>query len=227
MKKDRSFQRGQGFVEYALVIVLVAVVAILVLQIFGISLKDVFCASMQAIGAQPAACSSSLFQDDFTDLSQWTVIKGKWTNKNGQLCGGPGEGQLFAAIDATDYEVVLSGAKLDKGDGYGLFFRSTNFQKVSGYNFQYDKGAGGYLFREWYQGSEFSPHVSVRKTNYDYYSQPHDIKVVVQGSTYTAFVDGQQVYTVTDSTYSTGGIGLRTWDATEVCFDSIQVNPLP
>lgn len=222
-----SFRKGQGLVEYTLVIVLVVIIVITILQLTGTSVKGLFCKAVNGLGSHPAFCSTSLFEDDFNNLNQWTIASGKWTIKDGKLCGS-GDGRIYAKVpDATDYVITLNGAKLDSGNGYGLYFRATNFAKVNGYNFQYDPGASGFLFREWYQGNEFAATSFVKKTNYDFYSQPHDIKVVVQGNTFTTYVDNVKVHQVTDPTYTEGGIGLRTWDSTSACFDSVQVNPLP
>jgi hypothetical protein len=46
------------------------------------------------------------------------------------------------------------------------------------------------------------------------------------------YVDGQQIASVTDSTYTSGGIGLFTWSgeeasATDVSFDDFVMTELP
>ncbi len=226
MDRKRA-EYAQGLVEYALLIVLVVLAIILALSIAGVSLKDVYCLIAQKLGAQPAACTGALFSDDFDTLSGWQIISGKWEIKNGKLCNANG-GQIFKPLPgAGDYVINLNGAKLDQGNGYGIFFRADNFKQVNGYTFQYDPGLRGFAFREWYQGREFAPSALYKPGNYDYYSSPHDIQVVVQGNTFTAYVDGQQVVKTTDPTYRQGSIGLRSWDSSVVCFDSISVNALP
>jgi fructan beta-fructosidase len=218
---------GQSLVEYALLIVLIALIVILVLSLLGVNLTDVYCYISEKLGTQPAVCTGSLFSDDFNNLSNWEIISGKWEIKNGKLCTS-GSGQIFKPLKgASDYVINLNGAKLDKGNGYGVFFRADNFKKVNGYTFQYDPGLSGMVFREWYHGNEFSPSAYYKPGAYDYYSSPHDIQIVVKGNTYTTFVDGKQVVQTTDSTYTEGGIGLRSWDSSVVCFDSITVNALP
>ncbi|MBM3150983.1 MAG: DUF1080 domain-containing protein [Chloroflexi bacterium] len=227
MEKKMS-NRGQGLVEYLILISLVTAVIFLSLEMTGTSIQDLLCQAADSIGDPPSSCTTSVFEDDFDNLDQWTVISGDWKIRDGRLCGGPGEGRIFAPIpDLDDYEVTLSGAKLDTGNGYGLYFRASNFKAVNGYTFQYDPGASGYLFRRWYQGNEFYPQASVRLSNYNYYDSSHEIKVRAQGDTYTAFVDGQQVYQVKNANYLSGGIGLRTWTTTRACFDSIRVDRIP
>lgn len=51
------------------------------------------------------------------------------------------------------------------------------------------------------------------------------VSVVVQGSEYTAYVDGVKVLTGTDKTFKSGGVGLRTWDGTEATFTEFTVRP--
>lgn len=225
--RKHSYQ-GQGFVEYILLIILILLVILGALDVSGVSLKTLYCKVINSLGAKPALCNTSLFQDDFNNLDQWTIVSGTWSIQSGKLCGGPGEGKIFVNIDgASDYAINLNGAQLSAGNGYGLYFRATNFQAVNGYNFQYDPGYPGFLFREWYKSNEYAPAARVVPNNFNYYSQPHNIQVVVEGDTYTSYLDGTKLYTVNDSTYTSGGIGLRTWDSTTVCFDSIQVDPLP
>jgi hypothetical protein len=43
------------------------------------------------------------------------------------------------------------------------------------------------------------------------YNTPHQVQVVAQGNTFTAYIDGQAMLTATDSTYASGGVGLRSW----------------
>jgi hypothetical protein len=218
---------GQGLAEYMLLLALVAILSVLALNLGGMTIKQVFCKAIASLGGQPAVCSASLFQDDFNNLKNWQIVNGNWKSTNGQLCGSGGEGRIFAPISgANDYVINLNGATMTSGNGYGLFFRSTNVSSVNGYDFQFDPGYGGFILRRWVQGAELAPTVIAKPAaGYNYYST-HNIQVVVQGSTFTALVDGQQVFKTSDTNYTTGGIGLRTWDSTQVCFDSISVNPI-
>jgi Flp pilus assembly pilin Flp len=221
-------QQGQGMTEYMLLLVLLAVVVILVLRIGGVTLKQVFCKTITSLGGKPALCSNALFQDDFNNLKNWQIVNGNWQSINGQLCGGGGEGRIFSPISgATDYVVNLNGATMTKGNGYGLYFRSSNVSKVNGYSFQFDPGYGEYILREWYQGNEFSNPIARYKPTSPSWNSTHNVQIIVRGSTYTASVDGKQVFQISDPSYTMGGIGLRTWDSTQVCFDSISVNPIP
>ena len=219
--------KGQGLGEYMLLLVLIALLAILALNIAGVSIKQLLCKAIAGLGASPAICSASLFQDDFNNFNNWQIVNGTWKINNGQLCGSNG-GQIFAPIPgASNYVINLNGATMTTGNGYGLFFDSSNVTSVNGYDFQFDPGVGGFIMRKWYQGAEMAPSVITKPPAGFNYNTTHNIQVMVQGQTFTALVDGQQVFTTTDPTYTSGEIGLRTWDSTQVCFDSISVNPLP
>ncbi len=230
MKKNFSLP-GQGLVEYVLIILLIAIAVMLAVKASGINLTAVYCNIIKGSGGNSGTCSSSLFSDDFNNLNNWKIISGNWAVKNGHLCGGPNEGRIFANVNSTgNYVINLNGATLSKGNGYGLYFNSSNYSAVNGYDFQYDPGygSGAYLLREWYQGNELSPSATVYAPKGYNWNQSHNIQMIVSNNTYTAYVDGTKVYQAADSTYPSGsGIGLRTWDSTQVCFDSISVNPLP
>jgi Flp pilus assembly pilin Flp len=226
--KRNGKQTGQGLVEYILLVVLIAILVLLVLRLSGVSIKQLFCKAVTSLGGQPAMCSASLFQDDFNNLKKWQVVNGNWKIDDGRLCGSGGEGRIFAPISgASDYVINLNGATMTEGNGYGLYFRDSNVTSVNGYNFQFDPGYGGFIMRKWYNGAEMAPTVVAKPAAGFNYNATHNIQVTVQGSTFTAFVDGQQVFQTSDPSYTSGGIGLRTWDSTQVCFDSISVNPLP
>ena len=222
-------EEGQGLVEYSLILVLAVVAALLVLNTFGLTVTEVYCEIARALGATETC--SSYFSDDFDgDLDDWVKVRGSWEIKDGKLCGGPGSGQIFSDVPQNDYVVNLKGANLSQGWGYGVFFRASDFYNLDGYNFQYDPGWGGgaFLTRKFVNGRELSPISHSRSPGYDWYNNPHDVQIIVQGNTFTTYVDGQQVTQATDSSFSgNGGIGFKTWDNTKVCFDSVSVDPLP
>jgi hypothetical protein len=169
-------------------------------------------------------------------LAGWKALQGaKGSVKNGKFCP-PNYTFMLNACSASvkslnDYTVLLNGSTLSSGSGYGLVFRSQNTPNgITGYVFQYDPGfsPGSFLFRKWVNGAELSTPIAVAKMpGYNWYNALNDIKVVVKGNTFTAYVNGQQVLTVKDSTYATGGAGIRTWDSTLVCFDQFEIQSAP
>jgi len=54
----------------------------------------------------------------------------------------------------------------------------------------------------------------------------YNLTIVVQGNTFTAYLDGQQVLSWTEQTYTSGTVGLRARRA-DVCFDNFNVTGLP
>ncbi len=61
---------------------------------------------------------------------------------------------------------------------------------------------------------------------YNWTNTPRQVQIVVRGNTFTAYIDGKQVLQGTDSTYTQGGVGFRTWDGTTARFGNISVDPL-
>jgi Flp pilus assembly pilin Flp len=223
MKPGRN--AGQGTVEYALILALVAIAIIVGLLLTGTSISSVYCRVVSALGA--GSCSASLCQDGFNDLSGSQGLTGTWTASDGQVCNRNG-GVLYnkcsmSNFTATDYSATLSGARLTAGNGYGIYFRATNTGKgVNGYAFQYDPGAKGFVIRKWVNGVEvFTPTLAqVTIPNFDWYSTPHTLSV----EALVGYVDGKVVLTAHDSTYTSGGTGIRTWDSTALCVDDFSIN---
>jgi len=232
----KKFFRGQGLVEYAILIALIAIGIILALNLYGVSVYDAYCYAADKISGGEACKPVQLCPDDFsTDLSGWSTLQGT----TGSVAGGnfcPPSYTLMlnscsVSESLTDYSVMLNDANLSSGSGYGVAFRAVNTPNgMNGYVFQYDPGyyPGAFIIRKWVNGRELSAPIAVAKApGYDWYGSPRDIEVVVEGDTFTAYVDGVEVLTATDSTYATGGTGLRTWDSTKVCFDQFGMQSAP
>lgn len=152
-------------------------------------------------------------------------MSGTWTNRDGRLVGGPGEGRLFKDLNAGDYVITVKAANLTQGDGYGIFFRTSNPSHVNGYSFQYDPGLKAMALRKWVNGNEISPPFAVASApNYPWYGQNRQIQIVAKGNSITVSIDGKQVLAASDSTYASGGVGLRTWDTTSATFSGLTVD---
>ena len=151
------------------------------------------------------------------------VVDGEYVMGNG---AGIPEQRTFTGDEGwTDYTVTLT-ANMEQGDGYGVYFRTTNGDSPEGYIFQMDPGYGdgAFLMRRWNDGSEESPFaVAWADPSFDWYGMDRNIQVEVSGDTFNAYVDGVLVLTGSDSTYASGGIGMRTWSDTKVSFDDITV----
>lgn len=224
----RSNTVAQAFIEYGLILGLLMATVILSLAAMGVSTRDVYCTIAKSLADNPVSCAH-YFVDDFSNLSAWTIVNGNWRNENEQLCGGGREGRIFVPLSESNYAINVRMALLQQGNGYGIYFRATNFDRVDGYTFQYDPGysPGAFLFRKWVRGNELSPFARANAPGYNWHNVSRQIRIEVNGNTFTAYVDGQKVLTGSDSTYTYGGVGFRTWDATQACFDDLSIDPLP
>ncbi len=242
MKKDSQMhsQRGQGVAEYALLLVLVAIGVFLLLQLMGISVQEVYCETIAAISGSPVCTPQEYCGDDFAGgLDAWHTARGQPTQQEGKLCLQK-DSQVFNTCSMeqkqSNYVIRMEDVVLEKGNGYGVFFRTTdNGKGPSGYIFQYDPGMkyhgyppnGAFLIRRWVNGREIWTPLDIAPLAGDVYDTPHDIEIIVQDDTFTVKVDGQQVLQATDSTYDSGGVGLRTWDNTQVCSAEYSLLPAP
>ncbi len=136
----------------------------------------------------------------------------------------------------TDY-IFEADARLLSGKGYALLFRAEDHDRF--YSFQYDPGLdpGKWLLRL-YRFVDFTVWPPV---GYDVadpvecpvptgYEQWHHLKVKVVGTQIECYIDGIEVFDVTDTDPSapeTGGIGLRTWAPGVAEFDNIVVLKVP
>jgi Flp pilus assembly pilin Flp len=235
------FQHGQGLVEYVLLLALLAIGAVLVMSLMGISVSDAYCRAANAISPGKACKELQTYcQDNFEgDTKGWKPINGNTSTRNGKMCFSnymQTLNQCSMKIPESDYDINMNGVVLTQGNGYGVYFRSTlDSNGLDGYAFQYDPGAtgngnkkGALLIRRWINGVEVSTPIAIAPlSGSTTYNVPHDFKINVKGDTFTVFMDGKQILNAKDSTYPSGGTGLRSWDSTSACFDDFSVNQTP
>jgi Flp pilus assembly pilin Flp len=229
-----AFQHGQGLVEYALLLTLLVIGAVLVMSLMGISVSDAYCRAANAISPGKACKELKTYcQDNFDgDTGGWQNVSGAPKVQGGQMCFSGGLQALnkcSVTMPSSDYVINMNGVTLTQGNGYGVYFRSTlTGNGLNGYAFQYDPGAGNkLLIRRWANGAEIMSPIAMVSIPTTIYNIPHDFKIVVKGSAYTVFMDGVQVMTATDSTYPSGGVGLRSWDSTAACFNDFSITQIP
>jgi Flp pilus assembly pilin Flp len=239
MKKisDLNLKNGQGLVEYALLLALVAIGLILLMSLTGVSISDLFCRAANTISPGGACKGVKTYcQDNFDgDTNGWQSLNGSATNKDGQNCFSNYMQNLNRCsmnMSKSDYDINMNGVNLKQGNGYGVYFRTTvDSNGLDGYVFQYDPGATGYgnkngsfLIRRWVNGVEVvTPLAVAPMSGSTTYNTPHDFKVVVKGDTFTVFMDGKQILAAKDSTYPVGGTGLRSWDSTSACMGDFSI----
>ncbi len=97
----------------------------------------------------------------------------------------------------------------------------------AGYCFQVDPGLGNkFVVRKWVNGVESAPLATASMSSgfvATINSLPHDHKISAVGSHIVVTVDGASVLDFTDSTYASGGAGLRAWNGSNVNFISAQM----
>ena len=228
--KKAKRQDGQSLIEYALILALVAVLAIIILTILGVSVSDVYCSIVGIFGGDPAGCQVSLLWSDlFDDLDDWNFTRGNgWELDEGQLCNTQGgEHRGFTGEENwDDYTINVGEAELDQGNGYGVYFRASDEPNVDSYVFQYDPGygSGAFLIRKVRNGNETPPiGIVYAPPGYDWNDQSREVEVDVRGDTFTVSLDGEEVLEVQDDEFPNGKVGLRTWDGTRACFDNLTV----
>ena len=224
-----KFNNGQGLVEYVLLLTLLVIGVILVMSLAGVSISDLYCSAANAVGGGKACDEQQTYC--YGGLDQWQTA-GNLSQNNGQVCfqnGLQSMNKCSMNLPESDYVINMNDVTLSKGDGYGVYFRTTvDANGIDGYAFQYDPGAGNaLLIRRWINGKEVMTPIARVPINSTIYNVPHDFKIVVEGNTFTVFMDGVQVMTAQDSTYPTGGIGLRSWDSTSGCFNDFSLDQLP
>lgn len=231
-----SDERGQGLAEYGLLLTAVALTAVGILSLLGVQVGDIMCQAAEGLGGE-GLCETILFSDGFDNgIDDWHSVFGsrdKWEVTEGddpELCSrGGGDMLLTNDGSGTDY-VVETDANLDSGNGYGIFFRATENEsgRVDGYTFQYDPGyqGGQFIMRKWVNGYELWPPfaAAAAPSGYDWHDVERHVEIDVNGDTFTATVDGEQVLTGQDSSYTEGGAGLRFWSGSKACFDDFTVS---
>lgn len=222
-----AISRGQGLTEYAIILVLIAIVVVAALQLTGTSVSNVLGAAGDSLQSEAIDLSGTVIER-FANLDQWDILRGEWEVNDGQLLQTvAGENQILSRYSGTDYAVEVQNAHLTQGNGYGIFFRASgNENRVNGYTFQYDPGygRGAFIMRKWTNGHEHSPFARINMPDFDW-NRPHDVKVVTKGDRFTAYVDGKPVLNGRDDTYPEGRVGFRTWSDSVVSFDDLTVVP--
>ena len=229
--KPNRTRHAQGVVEFAIILALVVIVVLLVLRLTGLSVSDAFCKVVKGLKVS-STCGQpqSYCNDSFNNLSNWSTAPG-WSLNNGQLCNSANATNFIfntcseAPSLPSDYTINIDVATLFAGNGYGVSFRQSSTNPINGYIFQYDPGLGMFVFRKWINGAETAPFAQVSAGNYNWYNIPRNIKVVVKGNVFKAYVDNNLVLTATDNTYTSGGAALRVWDDTQACFDNFSITP--
>lgn len=229
-------EAGQGIVEYALILVAVALVAFLALRVTGTTVGDIFCQVTGGVGgascAEPDVCTMTF--DDPNDLDDWTGwdVGRTLGISEGKLCNSGTQFNYFNACASTqptsDFVAHLDGIKIDPlgnnlHPGFDFVFRSDDQRQ--GYRFSYSAKSNVVVFWKGLGSSwVLLKHARVPA---DWVEQELSFQIKVEGNTFTAFKDGEQILQTTDDEYTEGMFGWRNKPGSNSCIDSMSIQPLP
>ena len=233
----RRMRKGQGLVEYGLLITLAVLAVILILSLLGVNIGQVYSDVICALSGDGAVVYQP--QGKWNLGSDWKPISGgNWKNSwqetpDGQLIGnvdqkkGGATAIMLNEKLGDDFSVTLDMGQVTNTsnknknaavwNGYGIFFRSSNPSKLDGYMFEIEQvkqGEPPYLyFREWQNGNQIG---SGQKGNLAYapvpagfdLSNPGQIRLEVSGDTFAAYINGKKVLEAKDDTFKSGSLGL-------------------
>ncbi len=184
-----------------------------------------------------------LFEDDFVGRSgEWNETVGQFFNMGrnnynlGHQSQNAGEHRTFAGNTSWQDYTIETTARLVRGQGYGIYFRTTNEPNINSYVFQYDPGydtgrQGSFIMRKVVNGGEQSPFARTGRVDTVFagpsswwFEKERNIKIEVKGNTFTAYVDDVKVVEGSDSQFTNGRVGYRIWGSTQAYFSDIKVS---
>lgn len=199
----------------------------MVWRVYDNGTVDVFCS------VNEADQSASVIKSSFFEKDNVLPLKGSWKTGNGVLFPvSDGENRaIFKKTSGTDYTIEINVEYLGgdpKNSGYGIYYRVTEIVNISGYIFQFDPGKGKiFAVRKVAKGKEGAifqqiSMVEVMGSDFDIYL-PHVIKIVLEGQNQIISVDGVQILNFSDPTFSSGSVGIRSWNDSNVRFNEVKV----
>jgi hypothetical protein len=182
---------------------------------------------------------ATLLQESFGSnaLSGWTIIDeaangpSSWSVSNGALTqtsaigssnGGDSFGTfaLYTQGSWTDYRFSLTMKSTDD-DAIGVMFRFKDDRNY--YRFAWDKQSGFRRLEKRVNGTFTT--LATSSTTYTV-GQSYSVTVLAQGTKLQVSIDGQLIFSVTDSALSRGTVGLYTNYNSGATFDNVMVEDL-
>ncbi|MGQ9502679.1 MAG: hypothetical protein ACUVSB_11545 [Anaerolineae bacterium] len=228
-QRSSHWLTGQGVIEYALILALLAAVAVLALSAMGVSLQNVFgevTSALSGLGTEPSPTPSCevFYQSQFDrGINEWYQLKGglwsgRWRMIAGKMVGDPLAAALLKSVNQADYVVTADSISLEKVrntyQGFALIFRAVALQnRLESYMFEFEKknaaDPGLMYFSKWVKGYQVFPPLAQAAVpaNFDW-KNVKQMRVAVQGDTFTAYINGQEVLRARDATYTQGYVGM-------------------
>ncbi len=187
------------------------------------------------------AVTNMLLLDTFDSAdTQWTRVLGPASDFTVQnscyIIGSNGEHRTFAGSTSWTDMIIEVKATLTQGNGYGIYFRSSNINSVNSYIFQYDPGwsGGSFIYRKVQNGNEQNPFALTTRASIPsfaagganwWYNTQRTLRIEIVGNRFIAYVDNVKVLDATDTgnTFTSGEVGLRTWSNSIVKVDEMKV----
>ncbi len=172
----------------------------------------------------------------------WEVVRGTANIFDAVVdMSAGGENRVLSTRQFTTQDLVLeTRADLKKGQGYGIWFRTsfdTVTRNISGLSVQYDPGWGNrFIIRQWHNGSECGTPIAYTSfpAGMKVYA-PHNVVVAAQGDTLFVTIDGEKLFDVPSLTEAIANntckypsptgtrVGLRTWGQSATVFSGTTV----
>jgi hypothetical protein len=162
-----------------------------------------------------------LFFDDFNvDLSKWTVVSGTWTISNGELVSATTDDDQIRSADTygnfADIRIRSKYRNIQNDVFYLCMARWSGSGDFYGYQAETNVGATEYWMDMWKRvgGSwtELGTHAVVSD------SGNHIMEFLLSGSSLKGLRDGVQTHSVTDTTFTSGKVGIRRGDTATTPF---------
>ena len=164
-----------------------------------------------------------IFSADFNDgrLTGWTPNMGTWTNPGTHMRGEYALGNAWNMRSETGSDIVYEGTlNLLSGNAVGLVFRSSA-DGTSSYDVILDAVDGVFKISKRPPYQVLASYSMAVQRNH-----PYRVKVMAKGNKIEAYLDGVKRLTVTDSTYSSGQLGVMLFQATAT-YDDLAAWELP
>jgi len=242
-----TYMRGQGLVEYALILVAVALVAVLALTLTGNTLGSTYCTIVEAIGMadcdggsggpggdggvdEPIEVCAFGF-DSEADLKGWTGVgsDGYMYLDNGSMCmRSDGEERAFlhpCAVKGSsgDFIVRASGVTVDRETGgnvgVDILFRSKD--ENNGYRFSYHATSEQVRFWKTVEGKHIQ--LSDARLPREFQGKSLDFRIEVVGDVFTAYVGNTMVVKASDSMFRDGQVGFYNYKGARTCVGDFSV----
>ena len=215
-------EKGQGLVEYALIVALVAIVAIAALILLGKGSRDAYETTLHAFEGSDTA---EYLRDDFEGSSpfSWQSIWGAWQIVNGQLTSTDRWSKAVAALPGPDYTFSLDMQTMESNGSYiwevsCVVFR---FQNTDNYYAVVPKTDGNLELAKM-QNGQWRPWLAWAPTGADPMKM-HNYQVEANGNRIQVWMDGVKYIDYTDpDPIPDGGIGV-TNDGSVGAIDNVEV----